>query len=95
MELTVTADWTQPTATVRRIDIAGYTGTIAQRPWTQLNGTDITAYEYTVLHDHREIVEVGIRLDSFAAELTVERIIAEHLAGLSAPQGDEIATGTR
>jgi hypothetical protein len=78
MQLTVTAEWTHPTPTADRIAIAGYTAVVEAVDVP--NGPSAhTAYQYTVLRDHLEIVEVGHRFDRIAAHLTVERIIAEHI----------------
>lgn len=74
MQLTLTADWTQPTATCDRIAIAGYTAVV--EAVTTATGT---VYEFTVLRDHYEIVEVGIRRDRIAAQISVETIIANHI----------------
>lgn len=83
MNLTVTADWTQPTPTADRIAIAGYTAVVEAKIMGYVDSS-IPVYEYTVLRDHLEIVAVGHRVDRIAAHLTVERIIAEHAQALSA-----------
>lgn len=77
MQITVTADWTSPTPTTDRIAIAGYTAVVEAVPGWPV-GHDVV-FEYTVLRDHIEIVEVGHRVDRIAAQITVERIIAEHI----------------
>lgn len=84
MHLTLTADWTQPTSTATRLAIAGYTAVIDVAKGVNLLGEDAPLFEYTVLRDHFEIVETGTRTTRMAAEITVERVIAEHAQGLSA-----------
>lgn len=80
MQLTVTADWTQPTPTADRIEIAGYTAVVEAVTISDGVGPDFTAYQYTVLRDHLEIVETGKRLDRATALGRVELVIAEHIA---------------
>lgn len=84
MQLTVTAEWTHPTPTADRIEIAGYTAVIETTSVVDITGTVVPAYEFTVLRDHLEIVEVGHRMDRIAAQITVERIIAEHITKVAA-----------
>lgn len=83
MQLTLTADWTNPTSTASRIAIAGYTAVVDVAAGVNLLGEDVPLYEFTVLRDHFEIVEVGQRGSRVAAQEAVERIIAEHAATLS------------
>lgn len=78
MKLTLTADWTQPVPGVDRIAIGGYTA-VVERVLRNLFPDDVVGvYQYTVLHDHHEIVEVGQREDRNRARQAVEVIIALH-----------------
>jgi hypothetical protein len=83
MQLTLTADWTQPTVDADRLAIAGYTAVIETVPAHDHNGP-FTAFQYTVLRDHFEIVTTGACATRGAARLAVERTIAEHAETLSA-----------
>lgn len=82
MKLTFTADWTQPTADTDRLAIAGYTAVIEAVPATDMMGRPVTGFEFTILRDHFEIVEVGVRSDRGAARQAVEVIIALHAEAL-------------
>ena len=76
MNLTLTADWTNPTPGNARIAIGGYTAVI--EPGT-IDGRLVDAYEFTILRDHFEIVEVGVRTSVAKAKQAVEAIIADHV----------------
>lgn len=75
MKLTFTADWTNPTPETSRIEIGGYTAVI--EPGT-VDGRPVDVYEFTILRDHFEIVEVGVRPSMNKAKQAVEVIIALH-----------------
>lgn len=84
VQLTVIAEWTQPTPTTDRLAIAGYTAVVEEItiPGDPAVGA-FNAYQYTVLRDHFEIVEVGKRLDRRTALGRVELVIRDHIAALS------------
>ena len=77
MQLTVTADWTQPTPTVDRIAIAGYTAAVAAVPGWPV-GQEVV-YEYTIWRGDFEIVVEGHRTTREAAIVTVENAIVDHI----------------
>lgn len=82
MQLTVTADWTQPQPGADRIAIGGYTAVVVESEVKIRNflGIEQTVFEYTVLHDHLAIVETGHRWTRENAKEVVEAIIANHAA---------------
>lgn len=70
MKLTFIADWTTPTPDTSRIAIGGYTACVTvPKPGV---------HEFTVLHDHLEIVGVGQRSELAAARQAAESLIALH-----------------
>lgn len=70
MKLTFTADWTNPSPETSRIAIGGYTACVTiPKPGV---------YEFTVLHDHLEIVGVGHRKSLPLAREAAESLIAMH-----------------
>jgi len=80
MELTLRADWREAddivikrTADYRQLvlRIAGYSAAVEQ-----MDGV----WQYTVLHDHLEVVEVGQRTTLAAAKVAAEVLIGTHAA---------------
>jgi len=78
MELTLRADWREVddivikrTADYRQLvlHIAGYSAAVEQ-----MDGT----WQYTVLHDHFSIVEVGKRANVLGATFAAESAIEKH-----------------
>lgn len=75
MKLTLTAEWTSPTLTASRIAIGGYTAVVE---------VVSSAYHFTVLRDHFEIVGTGDRSTRAAARDAAESMIALHAQALQA-----------
>ncbi len=84
MKLTLTADWTFiAESRADRIAIAGYTAVIEPVQEVNFLGEEVTVFQYTVLRDHFEIVEVGSLGSRERARKDVETVIANHVAGIS------------
>lgn len=83
MQLTQTAEWTHPTETVDRLEIAGYTATVEVFTVKGALGfPDFPAYSYTVLtRGGFEVVETGKRLDRATALGRAELVITRHAWG--------------
>ncbi|QZE10377.1 hypothetical protein SEA_SCOOBYDOOBYDOO_26 [Mycobacterium phage ScoobyDoobyDoo] len=78
MKVTLTADWQvwdgyQGNGEAHCIEIAGYTATVVQV------AKGVLVYEYTVLHDHREVVEVNTRYRLNLAKEAAEEAIINHI----------------
>lgn len=91
MELTLSADWTQPTPDAIRLAIGGYTAVVQTVDTHDLMGRPVQVYEYTVLRDHLEIIGVGNRPTLAASQQIAEELIAAHAQAAQWERQAEVA----